>query len=70
MVLNEPEHLEIADRILDWALAHLRAPDGHFYYESYGWFVNRTALMRWNQSWMACALAYGLLAAKRLNRGA
>lgn len=60
MVLDEPRHLEMVDRILGWALAHLRAPDGHFYYERLGPFVNRTDLMRWNQAWMACALAFGI----------
>jgi hypothetical protein len=58
-----PEYLEHAHRALAWALANMRAADGHFYYQRRRLMTNRTSLMRWNQAWMAVALAMTLQAA-------
>lgn len=59
-------YLPIAQRITTWTLEHLQAPDGHFYYQKGRFWLNKTPLMRWNQAWMACALAHLLWAQQRL----
>lgn len=40
-----------------WALAHLRSPQGWFYFQLHRGYVNRIPYMRWGQSWMLLALA-------------
>lgn len=40
-----------------WALAHLRAPQGWFYFQLHRGYVNRIPYMRWGQAWMLLALA-------------
>ncbi len=57
-----PEFLSLGETTLQWAMKHLRAPDGHYYYQRGRFHTNRTSLMRWNQSWMALALAFFMLA--------
>lgn len=55
---HDPACLADARRILTWALDHMQAPDGHYYYQRGRFWINTTPLMRWNQGWMAAALAY------------
>ena len=64
-----PEYLEWAMKVLDWALMHLRAADGHFYYQQGRFHTNRTSLMRWNQAWMALGLASTLQSQTTLQPG-
>lgn len=58
-----PDYQESAEQALHWALTHMQAEDGHFYYMRHRFMRNRTSLMRWNQAWMALALSTTLLAA-------
>jgi hypothetical protein len=52
--------------VLDWALAHVKSPDGHFIYEWQPGHRNRVIYLRW-QAWMLHALSQ---VAQWLNRGA
>jgi hypothetical protein len=60
----DPAWLDMAGRVAGWALKHLQAPDGSFYYQRGRFFTRRYSLMRWCDAWMAFALA-SLLAARR-----
>lgn len=48
---------ERAWTVLRWTLKHMQSPEGFFYYQHYGWWVNRLPFMRWGQAWMFRALA-------------
>jgi len=63
----QPSYLADARRILTWALDHMQAPDGHYYYQRGRFWTNTTPLMRWNQGWMAVALAYIIRAEQTLS---
>jgi len=47
-----------ADAVLDWAVTHMRDPDGFFHYLWTPGRVNRLPMMRWGQAWMFLALAH------------
>lgn len=53
---EDPTALPQASRCFTWAMANLRAPDGHFYYQRRRWFTNRISYMRWSQAWMLTGL--------------
>ncbi|MFY0593578.1 hypothetical protein [Roseivirga sp.] len=48
-------YLPFANTIFKWTLANMKAPAGHFYYQKYPWFTNKTNYFRWNQCWMLLA---------------
>ena len=50
--------LDQADRVADWTIAHLQAPDGHFYYRRYPSFTARTPYFHWGQATMFRALSH------------
>ena len=52
-----PAYLDTAVRIAGWAIANMQAKDGWFYYQKRRLFTWKLELMRWNNSWMAWALA-------------
>jgi hypothetical protein len=52
-----PGALELADKIAEWTIENLRAPDGYFYYQRRRFFTVRIPYMRWSESWMAYGLA-------------
>jgi uncharacterized protein YyaL (SSP411 family) len=54
--------LDFAKRILDWALEHLYAGDGRFYYQKKRFYTKKFTLMRWCQAWMAYALTRFIVA--------
>ncbi|MBU2548668.1 MAG: hypothetical protein KKB20_09680 [Proteobacteria bacterium] len=60
----DSSYIEPAGRTATWALNHLQAPEGYFYYQRGRHFTRRYTLMRWCNAWMALALA-SLLPARR-----
>jgi hypothetical protein len=51
-------HLQRAKGIAGWAIRQMQdAKEGYFYYQKFRFFVWKENLMRWNNSWMAWALA-------------
>jgi hypothetical protein len=47
----------LAEKIAAWTIRHLRAADGHFYYQRRRFYTVKTPYMRWTQAWMLYALA-------------
>lgn len=62
-------YLEDARRVARWALQHLQAPAGFFYYQQGRWWTKRYTLMRWCNAWMAYALSSLLLAEAQSGMG-
>ena len=52
-----PSFLDAAVRIALWAIENMQGPTGGFYYQKRRFFLWKVDLMRWNNSWMAWALA-------------
>ncbi len=50
-------NVDLAYKILDWALAHMWNARGYFYFQKRPCFTVRTSFMRWSQAWMLSALA-------------
>ncbi len=59
----EPGLFGRAMAVARWTLAHLRDPEGFFYFQRTRWWTNRIPYMRWSQAWMLRAMAE-LLAAR------
>jgi rhamnogalacturonyl hydrolase YesR len=55
-------YLPMAQKVLAWGLANLRANDGGFYYMKGRLGVNRTRLMHWNEGLMTVSMATTMLA--------
>jgi hypothetical protein len=49
--------INLAYKVLDWALAHLRSGRGYFYFQKRPRLTVRTPFMRWSQAWMMMALS-------------
>lgn len=41
-----------AARIAEWAIQHLRSPNGFFYYQRHRLFTNRIPYIRWSNAWI------------------
>jgi hypothetical protein len=52
-----PGAIALAKQIADWAIRHLRADAGFFYYQKRRFFTVKIPYMRWSQAWMMYALA-------------
>jgi len=50
-------HLQVAQSVLRWALAHMWDNKGFFYYRKQRTYTDRTSYMRWSQAWMLLAMA-------------
>jgi hypothetical protein len=48
---------DLANRIAQWAIAHMQSPQGYFHYQRTSAFCNRIPYIRWSQAWMFYALA-------------
>ena len=55
---DQLEALPLACRVADWTIAHMQAPDGHFYYRDLGWVKIRIPMFHWGQATMFKALAH------------
>jgi len=53
----DPASPPIADKVLQWAMAHMWDERGFFYYRVLRLATIRTSYMRWSQAWMLLALA-------------
>ena len=53
----EKENIELAQSVLNWALANMWDKRGFFYFQKRPHFTVRTPFMRWSQAWMLMALA-------------
>lgn len=49
--------LSVAAKVCEWALEHMRSPQGWFCYQKWRWWTNRINYMRWSQAWMLLGLA-------------
>jgi hypothetical protein len=56
-----PRYLEDARRVASWAVEHMQAPEGYFYYQKGRFWTKKYTLMRWCNAWMAYALSSLLL---------
>jgi len=56
--------IDLAYKVLDWTLAHLRSGRGYFYFQKRPHLTVRTPFMRWSQAWMMAALSTLLSSAK------
>jgi len=59
-MLQECGHVsppELAERVADWTLANMQAPDGHFYFRRGRLWVNKTPMLHWGQATMLHALS-------------
>jgi hypothetical protein len=55
---HDPESLELAVKVAEWAIRHMQDPTGYFYYRRYShWLVNKTPTLHWGQATMMSALA-------------
>jgi hypothetical protein len=54
---TEPDALELAQRVAQWAVRELFDRRGFFYYQRRRLYKVRTPYMRWSQGWMTYALA-------------
>jgi hypothetical protein len=52
-----PGTIPLATQIADWAIRHLRADAGFFYYQKRRFYTVKIPYMRWSQAWMMYALA-------------
>ena len=65
---QDPDALELAERVAHWTIENMQARTGYFYYRRYSaGVVNKTPTLHWGQATMFCALA-GLY--KQLNQRA
>src|SRR5215469_1192581 len=55
---TDPETLELAEKVAQWAIDNMQAPDGHFYYRDLGWKKVKTPMFHWGQGTMFKALAH------------
>jgi rhamnogalacturonyl hydrolase YesR len=62
----DPLYLDQARRVAKWAIKHLQAPAGYFYYQQGRFWTKRYTLMRWCNGWMAYGLSSLLLAEHKL----
>lgn len=54
----DPESLQLAIKVANWAMDNMQDRAGYFYYRRYSrWLVNKTPTLHWGQATMLCALA-------------
>lgn len=58
------ENRIMAERVLNWAIAHMQSAKGFFYYQETKYYKNKIPYMRWTQAWMFLALTEFLLKSK------
>lgn len=50
-------HQELADKVLDWTIRKMQAPQGYFFYQKRRLLSSRINYMRWAQAWMFYAFS-------------
>jgi glycosyltransferase involved in cell wall biosynthesis len=58
---DDPEALELAQRVATWTLDHMRDCSGYFYYRKLSWKTVKTPMLHWGQATMFCGLSHLLL---------
>jgi hypothetical protein len=53
----DQSNVELAYRVLEWAMVNMWDERGYFYYQIFPFWRNRISYMRWSQAWMLCTLA-------------
>ena len=55
---QDPESLQLAQKVAHWTIANMQDRSGYFYYRRYSpGLVNKTPTLHWGQATMMCALA-------------
>lgn len=54
---NRQRYPEMAEKIIDWALARMYHPEGRFFYQETRLYRKRVTFLRWCNAWMCHALA-------------
>jgi len=52
-----PSAMEMASRVLRWAIENLQDPRGFFYFQNHRLYTIKISYMRWAQTWMLYALS-------------
>lgn len=55
------EYRTLLDKVLNWTIGNMQAPDGYFYYRYNRFCKSKIPYMRWAQAWMFYALSEYLL---------
>lgn len=55
---RDPEAMSYAERLAEWALAHMQKPNGSFRYRLYKHWANELEAIHWGQGTMLSALAH------------
>lgn len=53
-------HRELADRVMQWTLTHMQAPEGYFYYQLKRGKSSRISYMRWSNAFMFASMCHYL----------
>jgi hypothetical protein len=53
----DPENIQLANSVLNWAMNHMWDEKGFFYYRVLRSCTIRTSYMRWSQAWMLLAMS-------------
>lgn len=53
----DADNVALAERVYRWAVRHMLAPEGFFYYRVLRFATIKTPYMRWSQAWMLLAMA-------------
>lgn len=49
--------IDMALKVAQWAIRNMQAPDGHYYFQKYRFFMNKTPMLHWGQGTMFSALS-------------
>jgi hypothetical protein len=55
------EHRELANKVIDWTIKNMQAPQGYFYYQLKPGVSSKISYMRWSNAFMFAAMSYALL---------
>jgi hypothetical protein len=55
---NDPESVELAEKVSRWTIDNMQDPKGYFYYRDLGWKKVKTPMFHWGQGTMFKALAH------------
>jgi len=51
------KHKTLAEKVWQWSIRHMQAPDGRFYYQKKRYYTNKIPYMRWTQAWVFYGLS-------------
>jgi rhamnogalacturonyl hydrolase YesR len=59
------QQLDLANRVMKWAIDNMQDKEGYFYYQKKQFFSSHIPYMRWAQAWMFYAMSYYLKEMKK-----